>query len=1112
MRKKAKARASRLALDASVFTRRRNEQSQDHCDRVLREAIGFDSSGRIDLVKEVAAHARLPEDLIPLYPHGNRFQSARRFPSIASDKAALQWFLGLAWRSLRELREFVRLRSHINACVLLGDAEAALAGLGELAEISESWWGIETSLHIKKEVKGLDVRSEISGLSDRFPWLNTAYLSQGYMLLSEGGSPDIYINTATMRLTEYRQSDVMSARDQACIESAMMLPAAFDFERTPRLSSFRAFSRFSLFDQYVLLQSVVRAELSAGTLSDADRVSILQLTEAVESRDIINTLTYAFDEDNDYISCDLVREVLLDYTHGKYLDVTRKIESGVKGGDFRVYGLIEIYARSVLYRGGDFGSTFYDRIASNIAMILSMDPKSQDAYDSLIGIAVKFRAELWAKSLLYHVLHIYTEIKSAGEVDAARRELVALGDCNTERVANQNFDLRRMTGVDMSAVPAHRLARYADPINTSESDFPVKVDYLLVKAAALLAQGDFPGVIDFCIEKYFANPRSFNFLPFRGVCSIISETGASGEYGFINSLIFLSIFAKDGGADFEDFMSTLFQDFMSAQADFRPSKLFEDKEMSSRDAVFLRHICVPSQLDGIVEFTSYDDIMHERVAILDLLMRSRQVDANEVASEKDKVLETLFSEKLRAKIESGKLYVDIQALHAHRAHVYDGLFTQAKGLGADLSLDRLGSIDIDESTDLVRLPVSLKERSAQSLTEPFHVVASSEKSGLLLKIFMQAATDFALNENYGLDKYLSAEVRHTVFVAQLRACFERRGLVTMKSDGVYISNEYWVQKYHYVSGQIVGAIDERLAKFSSCIDDVLYRVNDRFRVDLTSEKTTRNAFDFRPLGSRIADVLATVNESSRPDLFFEGVMGLMWKIAESGSKIAQAIINDELLRDVELALDELEADIRRLKGDAAVFELMQEIRSVRSDFRNEIEVVLSWFRTSGMKDDSGLERLTTVVEAAASAFESAFEHKGRLLERSFERGGLLLTYVEAKSLFISLFTALENALRYGYPGEAVKISVSVGGDRTAVFVKNRMMRPSSVSDSDLITSIKQKWNEKHSKLSRSEGGAGLYKIYNMLSVSRGFDFDVSVNNDEFIVEMGLNHEDFSDRG
>ncbi len=1112
MKKKGKTRASRLTLDVGIFARRRNEQEKTQSHRILSEVLGFDAAGRFDLVRNVAGHALLPRELIPLYPMGERFQSARSLPAMATDRAAFQWFLGLAWRNLKELREFVRLRKEINAAVLLGDADGALSLLSDLASISESWWGIETSIHIRKEVKGIDVRSEISGLSTRFPWLNTAYLSQGYMLLSEGSSPDIYINTVLSRLTEYRRSDVKSARDQACIESAMMLPAAFDSARTPRLASFRAFSRFSLFDQYVLLQSVVHSEMNVAQLTESDRLEILQLDNAVGG-DIRNTLTYDLDGNYDESSCcDFVRDTVLDYTHGKYSEVTERIEAGIANGDSRIWGLMELYARSVLYRGASFGATFYDRIASNIGLILSLDQRSQDACESLIGIAVKFRAELWAKSLIYHVLHIYELVKSEAEVSAARRELVALGDANTERVVNPKFDIRFMRGVNLSDVPSHRLARYASTFDYLESDFPVRVDYLSVRANSLLSQADFPGVIDFCIEQYFSNARSFSFLPFRDVCLIIRKAGSSGEFGFRDSLIFLNIFGKEGGAEFEDFKSTLFQDFMATQEDFRPSKLFEGRELTQRDAVFLRHICVPGLLDGLVEFPSYDDIMHERVAILDLLMRSRQVDVDDVAAEMDKVLETLFSEKLRAKIESGKLYVDIQALYGHRSHVYESLFAQAKAFGADLSLDRVDSRDVEDSTDIVRLPVSIKEKSGFSINEPVQVVASSEKSGLLLKIFMQAATDFALNENYGLDKYLSAEVRHVVFVSQLRACFERRGLVTMQSGGEYLSNDYWVQKYHYVSSQIVGALDERLADFSRRIDEALYKVNDRFRVDVTSERTTTNAFDFRPFTGRIVEVLAIVNSSSRFDEFFEGLMGLMWEIAERGSRAAQAIINDELLREVEQSLDDLEADIRRVRGDAAVFELMQEIRSVRSDFRNEIEVVLSWFRASGAKDESGLERLTTVVEAAVSAFESAFEHKGRILERNFERGDLLLTYVEAKSLFISLFTALENGLRYGCPGEAVKISVSVGDARTVVAVCNSMIRPSLVGDSELIDSIKQKWSDKYSELSRSEGGTGLYKIYNMLRVSSGFDVNVSIVRDEFIVEMGLAHENFGDRG
>jgi hypothetical protein len=211
------------------------------------------------------------------------------------------------------------------------------------------------------------------------------------------------------------------------------------------------------------------------------------------------------------------------------------------------------------------------------------------------------------------------------------------------------------------------------------------------------------------------------------------------------------------------------------------------------------------------------------------------------------------------------------------------------------------------------------------------------------------------------------------------------------------------------------------------------------------------------------------------------------------------------------AVSELENHVMQIKGNVAMFDLMQEIRAAKTSFIKEIELVLNWFRIVGSDDDGGSERLAVVVDAAVSAFDSLFRHKGKELSFVQGRSDVRLTYRESRALFISLFTALENALKYGRSG--IRVDMSLGSTGTADFLKiANIVADDQKHSNEFIGRQKAKWTDANSKLSTMEGGSGLYKIHNLLTNSSpGFHFDIEINNDVFILMIELNHEYFSDR-
>lgn len=1102
LHRKKPVRPSRLSINERSFIQAKNEKENLVLQRIANEIRSFDFYQRRDLVRAVAEHPKLPKAFIPAYPNGKDFHGMVNLGQIISRSTYPYWMLGIFNRSHDLLKRFLDLKLKVSGKVLKGDAVGALRLIAQISELSESWWSIETAIHINKELLGNDTKGYIRQLQEAHSNINISGMSRDLLLLSESNSPNIYVQSILGRVKEYQNSGIASAIEHSALESCLLLPIYYDTKRLVGFEALHDYRTWSVIDQYEAFRKVCMELASEGVLPEEWASEANKIANLIDDWELKNVLTRKFSTD------DFVGNIIDKYTHGKYDLVVDEIRDAVANESPKVYGLIEIFARAKIYAPSiSSNSSFFEKIADELAKILTLDPKSNERAEFIRKISVKFRSEAWAKSLFYHLNSIQEWRSDIDTIDILRRQTICLGPYNTPKAQDHRFCISEFPEGERRLIPRHRVIRYTQPfekdISIDASDFPIYSDYLKTKSLYLIEQGLLSQALDFSIDEYLGNKVSYDYLPIRQLCEFIEHNDRPENFDYISSLIVLDIYGKETGGKYEDQKTELFEEFLDANDTHLPSKIFNHLQINQQIAYVLRNICVPSQLDNIVQFSSYDEVIHERVSIIDLLITARIGNTEEFRAEKDRVLETLFSEKLRAKIETGKLYVDVQALANDRKHIYRDLFEQAKSLEGGVSLEPLpNSGENIDSRDLLQInddsPVAL-------------AIAASEKSGILVKMFLHAVADFALSENYGLDKYLSAEVRHVVFVTQLRSCFEKLKLVTVQKNGEYLTNTHWEQNYAYVIPGVLSDLNIALSDFSNQIDTILEKVNDRFRVKV-ADISSHNIFDFCPYHERIVRISEIINSSRAFDEYFSSLIGFMWEIAIENARAAQQLINDVLLVEVTNAIDKLDMEVHNLKGSLPMLDLTQAIRNARSDFQKEVELVLNWFRFVGSEDVQTYERLGVVVEAAVSSFQAVFQHKGKLLSATIGKSDLILNYGEARSLFISLFTALENALRYGSADSPVKISLIVKEGLDEILISNQVVE--KIDDpSHFVNEIKSKWTEKYSNLSTAEGGSGFYKIYNLMkNASVGFLFDINISKDIFNVIIGLRHENFINRG
>jgi hypothetical protein len=1093
-----KLKGKKLSIDVSIFALRREETIAHNVNRIMREILKLDHANEHDLIFKIGAHARLPAALNPVYGHGIDYYNSLTFGERLSDNAFIYWTLGLFEKNRKLLREFLGSQEKISNYILRSMPNEIIAELDALDRMCKSWWSISTRVHITKELKKEDTKAYLSSLPEQFPFADVTPSVVRLQLISESNAIGVFLHNIYNRLTEYRTSGLQQIIRQGDIESCRYIYNYIDPERKVDISYIKYHSHESIIDQYVLLKEVV-LELS---ITDSIPKHLIQKIE--------DLAISVGDEELGLIvrpSSSIAPEVLNvieAYTLGDYHNVINQVENLLLTGSPSIFGLIEVYAKAKIYLNHPHSrQNLFEILAADLSAILQCENTIVEKIENITRLSVKFKTERWAKSLSFHLLSILEEVTAADTVERSRLETRALGRKNTPKAAFGMSGGHLIDPNSIELLPSYRAAKYFPNCSANneidQTQFPVKSDFLKFRASGLLEAGQTLDAISFAVDEYHKNNVSFYHLPFTKICKIIDDIDKESFDERILCLIALDIFSKELNATFEESKTELFEEFALLAKTHRISKLYEKKSLTKNEIYFLHQICIPSQLDNLFQYKTNDEVVHERVAIIDLLINAVPEMEKQLRLERDNVLESLFVEKLRAKIESGKLFVDVHEIESQRKHVYSALFTQAKSIPGGVVLAPLETIsDLEVSKDLFKISDT-------------NAIAANEKTEILYKIFITAVDDFALNENYGLDKYLSAEIRHIVFEAQLRACFEKTNLVTVQKNGEYNRNIHWLTLYNYIQPGLTGQIDSILQEFSQKIDALLELTNEQFRVD-SGQDGSGGIFDFKPYHRRLLKLSNIIHSSSNPDIFFKILIEFMWEIAGESARRAQLLIANDLAGDVNELIMALEEQISHAKGDIAMMDLMQEIKNARSMFTKQIEVVTNWFKFVGDQSAESFERLGIVIEASVSSFESIYGHGDCSVQFTQTKSSLQLSYREARSLFIAIFTALENAYKYGVEHSPIIMEHKLGPTDNVIIIKNNVSDISAPELPKTILTQKSKWTPEYLSLNRQEGGAGLYKIFSILTTSSpGFEFDIRSEDNQFIAIMRLENEHFGDR-
>lgn len=515
----------------------------------------------------------------------------------------------------------------------------------------------------------------------------------------------------------------------------------------------------------------------------------------------------------------------------------------------------------------------------------------------------------------------------------------------------------------------------------------------------------------------------------------------------------------------------------------------------------------------VLEFDKDEDVTNERI---ELCKRMLQATGEKAYSDE---ITTLIKEQevltLAQQVNDSKIHVDVQSLINSGLSNEKILFDTYSDI--DENLEMYEQKNIEGLVEYIR-----KQYEGQNVWVEYELPSVKYKRVIFRQMVLSIRDKFLFDPIYGLDKYLSARIRHGTLITQLRNHFLSHSLVTNKKEGGdYQRINPWTQRrYATLTDDTKEAINERMLQFTIWLDEQLKDVKDE-KIQIRTERNDgkeSGLFDYsESLMGGMIDKLESNNYDSF-EAFVYSTIDLLWK----WTNYVLEVIREYFQRYEEMVVEEmtrLQTDVVSLMGNETMLinNFKDTITRCRTDFQSDISVVTSWF-----KPEKSNVRFFTIQQAVDTSLsvinkinQNALSFSNITINDEDKYNGDYFNAIH--DIFHDM---MNNILGYESKRPALrgkgKILISSSNDRLCIEVSN----PIDIGD---VEGLKKMVAEQKSNIpvliaggkTRRESNSGCVKIYSTVMYTLGFGnkYENRVEDDCFVARIELNtkklkfHED-----
>ena len=1029
------------------------------------------------------------------------------------------------------IRDIVKIKTLYENAYLTADYPSAVECLDELMKkYGNSIWVILEYLkcyyHLYQSDEFEKRRDEVLSLCNNVILRNFAYYT---IVKLESKTIDVLYGRIIDLLNDFRAANQGWI---ANIFSLYLLPLEMDKMRADDCPV--GFPNLSIVDQYYILIQAITDMISVGKKTKNILVEqIGSLNELVNDEALNNIGLYLKNENqnNDLYILDILKKYYAGnygYCFNKIVDQLRKNPSSTI--------FFKLLVKSAIFEGIDSLPEDFEKSDLNIVFelllkIVRVDDNCSESIQMLECILAKNYPQKWTAGvavLLHGLFADYNSERIASTCIGVKLSgipysslLINLADTNF--IVECKRELHESFEYDGLEVVPDTIVRYKIKYLISEKNIDhqrVQALFKLLKTRRSLIEysnirleiryykiiGDYVSIIKTISERCICNPEEFRCYPIPEVLNFIENNGIDDFYRYIDLPILYHIYTQYISSDKTDLLNDSYEMYTELQGSHKPSNAYKNKHnLSKKDVYYLKNICTRNTMDICPFFESNDELNAERIAILNLLIERNHPESEALNKAINRIINETIIDKSKNSINSCKIYVDIDTLVAKKYKSYKSLFDIYRAFPLE-----------DEHEDEGFYYLNNDETNIS--------VTKGNRTRTLFRIFRQMSDDFVANPEYGLDKYLSTDIRHQTFLNLMRAGVSKHHLVTDRmDDGSYKSNDFWRNQFGFKNPELFEVVDDLLCEFSKRFDEKIIVVNDWLKVTFDRENK-HNLFNFSVDTDEFDSLKYAADCAEEFDDFFDVLILLMWKKTNKCLDALKIKLNEDFRSDIDNLFDELKNKISpskknirsKLKFKSELEALCLSISMARNEIIGDIGTVTSWLGKREQGYSGGLD-ISTLLEVGQESFQ-AIKHDAKIefIVSGDDLSSIEITPKEARAIIRSLIMAFENAVKHGSHQTHPKIDIITVKDDNAIeiIISNYFDVKQFKNVDTLFFNInKLLSDEEQVNLVRKESGTGLYKIAHLLNrASERFEVSVFFEKPKsFRVKIRGAYEDFNYR-
>ena len=339
-------------------------------------------------------------------------------------------------------------------------------------------------------------------------------------------------------------------------------------------------------------------------------------------------------------------------------------------------------------------------------------------------------------------------------------------------------------------------------------------------------------------------------------------------------------------------------------------------------------------------FDKEEDVTNERIELCRSLYKvtSDKKYADEVTS----LIKEQEVQALAQQVNDSKIHVDVQSL------INTGFSSERMLFDTYSEID--DNLEMFEQKNMEGIIDYIKEQyEGKTVLVRYEMPSVRYKRVLFWQMFLNIRDKFLFDPIFGLDKYLSARIRHGTLITQLRNHFLTHNLVTNKVEGGDYQhiNPWTLYSFANLSDSAKESINERMLQFTIWLDQQLKNIKEE-KIQIKTERAEGNdggLFDFSEnLMENLIDELEAKTYDSF-ETFVHSTIDFLWK----WTNYVLVQIRDFFQQYEQLVIEEMSALQRDIipfmEGSSTLINKFKDaITTCKTEFQSDIAVVSSWFK------------------------------------------------------------------------------------------------------------------------------------------------------------------------